>query len=324
MRWSGDGALLAVLPSEGNVEIFDRDGTSVASLTGHKGGNGSICWHPAAPTLLTCGQDGLARIWSSPFSHPVAECVAGRGWCEYGAFNASGDLVAIALDRELVIFDVGCEAVREVQRFAGHKSTLCHFVWNPAKSQELAGIGDGGAVMWRVGETEPFTRFDWGGASLLGSWSPDGRWLVTGDQTPSVHLFDFQRNSPLHIRGYGAKVKNFAWQDTGESLATGGGDRVAIWQCTGEKGPDGTAPIELEGHPDIVTALDFCPGSAVLASGCRGGLVLLWMPQQSNKPALVAQRLEEITSLRWSPDQRSLAAGDAGGGIVVFRLKPKS
>jgi len=322
IRWSSDGKLIAAMPSDGEIAVFDSEGRRIASLPEHAGGNGSCGWHPKEPRLFTYGQGGEIRIWAPPFAEPVTGIIAGRGWCEHAAFNADGSLIAAAVDRELVIFEFspGGGELREVQRFAGHKSTLCHFVWNPANARELAGIGDGGAVMWRIGSAVPFTRFDWGGASLVATWSPDGRWLVTGDQTPSVHVFDFQKNAPLHIQGYGGKVKNFAWQGAGEWLATGGGERIAVWPCTGESGPDGATPIELAGHPGTVTALDFCPESAVLASGCKGGLVLLWMPHQSNLPALVAQRLEEITVLRWSPDQRSLAMADAGGSITIFRL----
>jgi WD40 repeat protein len=323
VRWSSDGKLIAAMPSDGEIAVFDSEGRRMASLSEHRGGNGSCGWHPKEPTLFTYGQDGELRIWRPPFSAPAMRIVAGRGWCEQAAFNADGTLLAAAVDRELLVFEVDSAAgeLRDKQRFGGHKSTLCHFVWNPAAPLELAAVGDGGAVMWRVGSAAPFSRFDWGGASLTATWSPDGRWLVTGDQTPSVHVFDFRTGAPLHIQGYGAKVKNLAWQGQGEWLATGGGESIAVWPCTGEKGPDGATPLELSGHPGSVTALDFCPESAVLASGCKSGFVLLWMPHQSNLPALVAQRLEEITVLRWSSDRRSLAVADAGGGLTVFQLK---
>ena len=64
--------------------------------------------------------------------------------------------------------------------FSNHQTSVSDFSWNPKNPLEIASVCGGGARMWRIGETEPFARFDWGGASLLVLWSPTGRWLVTG------------------------------------------------------------------------------------------------------------------------------------------------
>jgi WD40 repeat protein len=102
--------------------------------------------------------------------------------------------------------------------------------------------------MWRIGEAEPYARFDWGGASLLVVWSPDARWLATGDQTPSVHLYDFTRDYPLHIHGFETKVKAVDFSPDGQRLVTGGGSTVTVWNCTGKAGPEDTIPEQLRFH----------------------------------------------------------------------------
>jgi WD40 repeat protein len=108
---------------------------------------------------------------------------------------------------------------------------------------EIASVSGNGARMWRIGETEPFARFDWGGASLLVTWSPEGRWLVTCDQTPSVHLYDFTRDCPLHIQGYETKVKAMDFSADGKHLATGGGAKVTVWNCTGKTDPSASYSV---------------------------------------------------------------------------------
>ena len=130
--------------------------------------------------------------------------------------------------------------------------------------------------MWAFGEAEPFARFDWGGASLRAEWSPCGRWLVTADQTASVHIYDFTRDYPLHIQGYETKVRAMAFSADGKRLATGGSPVITIWPCTGKKGPEGVTPVQLDGHDGEVVAAAFSPKTGQLATGDGTGMVLIF------------------------------------------------
>lgn len=337
LAWSADGAYLAVLPSDRAPVVFEATGRRVTELPPHRGGNGSLAWHPHKPLVATYGQDGAVRIFdfsmgtanqanqtSEPKEgrKPCREFPVGRGWAEHLAWNADGSLIAAVLDRELLVWEASSGQLR--QRCAGHPSTICHLAWNPAHPLEVATVGDGGARMWRMGEEAPFTHFDWGGASLQATWSADGRWLVTADQTPSLHLFDFTRHEPLHIQGFEGKVKAMSWQRTGRALATTNAEGITVWPCTGERGPEGATPLMLTGHRAPVTQLAFCGSTAILASGDQDGTVLLWSVGHSDLPALLARTPAEITALAWSPDERSLVLADAEGLVTVCRLPDNS
>lgn len=318
-RWSADSQFLAVLPSDRAPVIFDRDGREVVKCPEHKGGNGSLAWHPEKSLLAIYGQDGMVRVWD--MNNPQegsAIWKAGSGWAEHVGWNADGTLVAAAVGRELVVWDVATGEER--QRWQAHKSTICHFTWNPANPQEVATVGEGGARMWRVGKEKPYAQFDWGGASLRCAWSPDGRWLVTADQTPSVHLYDFSRREPLHIQGFDAKVKALAWGGKGELLVTSNGADLAVWPCTGRRGPDGATPQIYSAHRAMVTDVAFCGATHILVTGDQDGVVLLWSIAQSENPALLGRAVGKISSLAWSPDERSLAQADATGAVTVCRL----
>jgi len=54
-------------------------------------------------------------------------------------------------------------------------------------------------------------------------WSPDGKWLVSGNQDPSVHLWIPEQDIELQMSGYETKVKHLAFDHTSRWLATGGG-----------------------------------------------------------------------------------------------------
>lgn len=319
--WSAEGDYLAVLPSEQQPAIFNVHGHCLAKLATHRGGNGSVSWHPCLPRLLTYGQDREVRVYDftkSVSPQPLFTHKVGSGWAEHAAWNADGTLLATALGRELLIWDAQSGSLR--QRLCGHASTICHFCWNPCQPAEVATVGDGGAKMWRVGQEEPFAHFSWGGASLYATWSRDGRWLVTADQTPSLHLFDFQRQEPLHIQGFSTRVKALAWQGEGEALATSHVEQIAIWPTTGHRGPEGARPVLLDGHRATISSLAFPRQHHLLASGDENGTTLLWAVGRSEVPAMLEQTQAEITCLTWSPDGSFLFLANAEGFLSLYRL----
>ncbi len=323
LRWSPDGSHLAALPSTGQPKLFDLAENKSHSLPGHRNGNGSIAWHPGGSTLATFGQDGILRL------HDIAsgtsrELQLPRGWTDRCAWYADGSLIAVAVGRAVHVIDTATLEIRHL--INDHSSTVSDLVWHPKLSDQLATASDAGAKLWRLGEKFSFARIDDGVAALLLTWSPDGRWLVTGDQTPSVHLFDTKKRDPLFIRGFEAKIKAFAWQSAGTPdvpwLALGGGPVITVWPCFGKNGPRNAKPIQLFGHLKEVTALDFRAHGQHLASGGRDGFVLLWLPHHSDSAALIAREESEITTIRWSPDGQHFAYGTASGQIAVHTLAP--
>ena len=45
-------------------------------------------------------------------------------------------------------------------------------------------------------------------------WSPDGKWLVSGNQDPSVHLWIPADDIELHMSGYEGKVRHLSFDRT--------------------------------------------------------------------------------------------------------------
>ncbi len=318
LRWSPDGTMLAALPSLGSIVIYQHDGGVLARLPAHAGGNGAIAWHPKKPLLATYGHDSTVRFHATPFRDAPTEFVLEKGWADRIAWNQDGTLLAATVGKKLFILNADSGAV--LQTMPDHKSTICDIAWNPCMKNQITSVCDGGARMWRVGEAKPFAHFDWGGASLIVTWSPDGRWVVTGDQTPSVHLYDVKRRHPLHIQGYETKMKTMAWQSDSAWLATGGGKSITVWPCTGKKGPEGSKPIQLFGHLGDAVCMDFAPKQPLLVSGGRDGLLLLWMPHRADSPALISQRNNEITAVRWGPDNAAFAFGTETGEVFLLKV----
>ena len=62
---SSDNSLLATASGDGDVRIWGlRDGCPVAILRGHRDGANMVSWSTLSPfRLVTCGENGLARMW---------------------------------------------------------------------------------------------------------------------------------------------------------------------------------------------------------------------------------------------------------------------
>ena len=307
LAWGGDS--LAVTPSTGGILILDAAGRKGASLVGQSLGNGESAWFRGS--LATCGFDGKIR-WNGREIH------AGRGIIERVKAGADGNFLGAGQGKALLVFD---GEGNPAQGLPGLPAAVADFAWDPADSSRVALVGAGGARMWKFGESEPFARFDWGGASLRVERSSCGRWLVTADQTPSVHIYDFTRDYPLHIQGYETKVRAMAFSSDGRHLATGGSSVVTIWPCTGKTGPEGVTPVQLDGHDGEVVAAAFSPKTGQLATGDGTGMVLIFT-FHGDKAMRKRLRLDAgVSALAWHLEKDWLAVGREDGAVSILSLE---
>lgn len=309
LAWDAEGTRCLITPATGPILIADEKAAQVGEQAGHGMGNGASDWFHGEPA--TCGYDGKIR-WGRQVWTP------GRGVIERVRTSPDGELLAAAQGRTLPIFDAQGAVDKSLRGLA---TGVADFCWNPAALGEIALAGAGGAVLWRLGEEEPFARFDWGGASLSVAWSADGRWIATGDQSPSVHVYDIPRDHPLHIQGFDAKVRAMAFSADGRRLATSGGAVVTVWPCTGQAGPEGAEPIQIDGSESEVMAVAFSPATGQLATGDATGTLLVIGLEKGQLRRKRARFAGGISALAWHPSRPLLAIGHASGEVLMLSLE---
>jgi len=317
LEWSPDGKFLAAADVTGPLALFSADGQTRRDLPGHGFGTMSLAWQPGAdpakPRLLASGgQDGKIRLWDSVSGAQVAEMDGGAAWVEHLAW---GQALASAAGRKIRLWN---ESGEMLQEFTHPRSTVAGLGWQPASSSpKLAAIGYGGLLLYS--ETELLKDYAWKGSSLSLAWSPDGKFIATGDQDSTIHFWFAESGVDLQMWGYPTKVLQLAWEPTSRYLATGGSTSAVLWDCSG-RGPEGRKPLMLPPHEELVSALAWQPGGDLLASGGLEGFILVWNIKKSKqKPMFAADLGESITQLAWNPDGKSLAVGSESGDVMVYR-----
>jgi WD40 repeat protein len=318
LGWSPDGKQLAAAAVGGPIFVLDAGSGSVAHrLAGHGFGTATVAWQPGGNVLASAGQDGKARLWDAATGKELAQLVGGAAWVERLAWSSDGRYLATAAGKKLKLWDAAGTLLRQYPDAA---STIADVTWRP-RADDLTVAAYGGVTVYGPTSDTPRAAFEWKGSVLALAWSPDGKFIATGNQDATVHFWYFKSGQDLHMSGYPIKVRELAWDPASRYLATGGGEQVTVWDCAG-KGPEGTQPAGLNVHADRVTVLAYQKSGPVLASGGADGLVALWQPGKFKKPLAKATpdagAASEVTQVAWSPTDTRLAVGTAAGTVAAY------
>jgi WD40 repeat protein len=315
--WSADGSTLAAASVAGPVTLFDVSSGAVRhTLAGHGFGTTALSWHPDGKRLATAGQDGKVRLWDAASGHEVAPLDGGAAWVEHVAWSPKGDYVVSAAGKKLRLWRADGTLA---QRYPDLANTISAVVWSP-RGKAFAEAGYGGVSVIRPGSAEDLrTTFPWKGSILALAWSPDGTMLAGGAQDATVHFWYLKTGEDLQMAGYPTKVRELAWDPSSRFLATGGGDTVVVWDCSGD-GPAGSKPLMFELHTKPLAAVAFQHRGPVLASGATDGKVGLWYPGGASKALASIEFGEGVSTVNWSPGDGRLAVGGEGGAVGMFTV----
>ena len=325
-------SLLAAASAAGPVSLFSlADGTRLHQLPGHGSGTNALAWQPpnrpladaqgpgagslALPVLATGGQDGTVKFWDAAAGQHTATATLGSAWVEHLAWRGAGTLPALlfaASGRTLHALrpDAGL-----AHTFKPAPKTISALAAQPAGGS-MAAAYFGGVCLWDTDDFITQKEFAYGNGIHALVWSPDSKWLVSGNQDPSVHLWIPEQDIELHMSGYEGKVKFLSFDHTSRWLATSGGRDACIWDCTGA-GPEGREPAMLP-HDQPVCAVTFQHTHGLLATGARDGTVQLWSPERLQPLRATVRMPSAATKFAWSPDDCYLAIGTERGAVYVL------
>jgi WD40 repeat protein len=323
LAWSPSGDRLAAGSVSGQVGIYDTESGHAIHLfeQAHADGCDALAWRPDGNALATAGRDGTWKLWDASTGNLIVEHEAGALWAEHLAWSSKpigdhGHLLALGAGNRVTFWDGKGEPLSDQIKFT---KTVAETAWI------LGGTTLAVATSSDISLHDPATgkeerRFPSRDPILNMAFSPSGKWLMTGNQDCSVHVWNTDNGGEMHMRGFAAKVRQLAWHRGSRWLATGGGPSIAVWDCSG-RGPEGRTPMLLEWHEDAISALHYQPDGDWLASGCRDGSIAIWSPTQRQNQISRAKISSGVTRVAWSPDGKLLVAAGEDGEVQVMAVE---
>jgi WD40 repeat protein len=219
--------------------------------------------------------------------------------------------VAWSAGKQVFVRSKGNEHMLEVP------STVGGLAFAP-KGLRLAAAHYNGVTLWFPNASSEPELLAWNGSHLGVMFSPDGRFLITSMQEPTLHSWRLSDRKEMRMAGYAARVRSLSFTADGKSLATAGANQLILWPFQGKDGPLGKVPQMFAPAESAIEAVACHPRQGIAAAGYADGLVLLVRTDDGAEILARKPAGAPVTALAWNARGTALAFGteDGAAGIV--------
>jgi WD40 repeat protein len=206
------------------------------------------------------------------------------------------------------------------QRTLEAASTVGGLAFLP-KGFRLAIAHYNGATLWfpNAPQAEP-EKLEWKGSHLGVTAHPDGRFLVTTMQEPTLHGWRLVDRQHMRMSGYSARVTSFGWTAGGAWLATSGSSQLILWPFQSKDGPMGKTPRVLAPSEHRIEVVACHPRQEIVAAGYADGMILLVRVEDGAEILAKKPGDAPVTAVAWSADGTLLAFGTESGEAGIIDL----
>ncbi|MCU0570298.1 MAG: hypothetical protein MUF49_27455 [Oculatellaceae cyanobacterium Prado106] len=324
IAWSIDG-ILAAISAAGEVVLYDSKRSPSLEILQAATGVSLDClgFSHDGQFLAVGGQDGGIKIWQmKPEVQLMAALDNAPAWVDHLAWSPTEPMLAYSLGKFVQVWQAG----HVVATLHFDTSSVMSLAWQP-NGQQLAVGGYQGIKLW--------TTADWDddpwmvtipSASVALGWSPDSRYLATGNLDRTATVLDAKDLAhPWVMSGFPGKIRSLAWSDlptqrhqhwSTSLLAVSSIEGVVTWEKVSEQFSDGWKSTVLSHHQAVVQGIQFHPQSFLLASAAEDGAVCLW--DKAKKLTQILEGHSGWSSVAWHPQGDYLAAGGQQGELWVW------
>jgi WD40 repeat protein len=303
------GRLRGTLPGDGDKH--EATGGAEASLPGHEHAVFALVFTPDGGTLATGGKDRTIRLWDVATSRIRSTLPCPEGWIDALAIAPGGELLASSgSDKKVTLWEMTTGRVRAT--LTGRPSGAVQSLAFATDGKTLAGGGWRSVSLWDVSTGHLQATLKGHGDWIHGlAFSPDGRTLASGSSDKTVRLWDIDRDRERANLGQQQwAISAVAFSPDGRTLASADYTNIKLFDAN-----SGREQTSLPAR-HWVRSLAYAPDGATFATagpqGERGeepGIVKLWDSAARQVRATLDPHLEEVFTVAFSPDGKTLAIG---------------
>jgi len=283
----GEEALLLAPPDGEPRRVAAHDGGILAAAADRQ-------------RVVTAGDDGKVVATDAGGEATTLVTDGKRRWIDRLAIGPDG---AIAWSIGKTVF---AKAARE-EKSTELPSSAGGLAFAP-RGFRLAAAHYHGVSLWFPNAKANPERLEWKGSHLDVTFSPDGKFLLTAMQEPTLHGWRLADGKDMRMSGYAVKVRSMGWTVGGKWLATGGSEQLILWPFQGKDGPMGKTPKILAPYEHRAAIVACHPREEIVAVGYEDGLVLLVRIEDGAEILARKPGTAPVTALAW----------DARGGKIAF------
>ena len=277
VAWSPNGQRIGSGSEDKTVQLWNPDGTNVSTYLGHSASVNVVAWSPNSQLVASASADHTAQVWPA-FDTSSSNVVTYHGHTNNVrtlAWSYDGTRIATGGDDGIAqIWD----PVRGTKIFTFQVHSLIWSVaWPPGNNNELAAGGNNGIVqIWSAITGAPIPLLTYSGHSnnvKAVSWSPDGKYIASGSDDKTVHIWDSRKGTLItRYTGHTDVLNVVAWSPNGKYVASGSGDHtVQVWSPL-----TGKPLLTYRSHSDAIHAVAWSPDSTQVASASDDHTVKVW------------------------------------------------
>jgi WD40 repeat protein len=263
--------------------------------------------------IVTGGDDGTVVSTNAKGEHEIIATDEKKRWVDQLALGPDGAVAWSAGKIAHVRTGKG-----EARAFDA-PSTVAGLAFAP-KGFRLAIAHYNGATLWFPNASATPQKLEWKGSHLGITVSPDGRFIITTMQEPTLHGWRIADEKHMRMSGYSARVRSLSWAAGGDTLATSGSEQLILWPFDGKDGPMGRQPTLLARRGARVTVVACHPKQPVVATGFADGTVLLVRVEDGAAIQVRQGDGEPVSALGWDTGGTTVAFGTEAGRAGVLRL----